>query len=572
MPACDIASETLSKLRARLRSQYRPLPSPYPAYVLLLSVSDGDRRAEVRSVTGSSFESVWQKALSALRAMNGEREGLPRWLRIDWPLVVTQSNWASLKRLLGRTKRNYFRLGLSLDEGFGQAFLEQELNANAVFYGGNKIDTAVLNEKNFGVCFAARFRGQEPPRFDDAQSLFLFSSTGLFVEDNEIHDLNPTGLDAGRRAVTELDEEVLRGLIESSSNYLSQQVKPDGTFVYGHHPCFDRRIDAYNTLRHASTTYAMIEAYEVTGDPALRGAIERSLKRLTGHLIQKTNLPDGTPAAFLTEANQEIKLGGNAVALLALAKHATVFDDRSNTELMTALAEGILFLQDRQTGAFRHVIGFPDLATREAYRTIYYEGEATFALMRFYELTGDPKWLDAVELSVRRFIAEDYTRHHDHWLAYCINELTRHRPEEDYFRFAIGNVSGYLDFVADRITTFPTLLELMMATDQTLRRLSAIPEQHHVLEALDLDHFEEALEKRARYLLNGHFWPEYAMFMRNPQRILGSFFIRHHAFRVRIDDVEHYLSGLIAYRRHAAERRAKPLSELFGQRVPAVAH
>jgi hypothetical protein len=48
--------------------------------------------------------------------------------------------------------------------------------------------------------------------------------------------------------------------VRDSALYLADQVGDDGRFVYGNLPCFDRRIDTYNALRHASSTYAMIEA------------------------------------------------------------------------------------------------------------------------------------------------------------------------------------------------------------------------------------------------------------------------------------------------------------------------
>ena len=560
----------LSRLRDLVRKSVKRLPAPYPSHALFLSVSDGDRRAKVVGGTGPDFDTAWDKAAASLvRVM--ETDGLKgRWLRVDWVDEVRPLRWKDLKGVLAGIKRNYFRFGIALDRNLETAFLEQELNANAMLYGGNTVYSATLNPNNFNLYARSKYRQLPAINFADDGNVYVFTSGGAFCAENgEVFALNGSGPNASRRRIDKLTEDDVLDLIRTSSNYLAGEVQEDGRFIYGYHPCFDRRIASYNVLRHASTTYSMIEAWEVTRDEQLKAAIDRSLGCIQRELVRDTTLPDGSQAAFLVEANGEVKLGGNAVTILALAKYSAVTGTTHLLPLAERLAAGIRFMQDKETGGFVHVLNFADLSVKDAFRTIYYDGEAAFGLMRLYELTRNPALIETVEKAFEHFIAAEHWRHHDHWLSYCVNELTRYRPDERYFRFGIQNFATYLDFVIERITTFPTLLELMMAAEQMLTRIAESDHLKHLLAAVDIEKFYRALDVRAHYLLNGHFWPELAMYYRNPNRIVGSFFIRHHAFRVRIDDVEHYLSGFVAYRNFLLRGGESPKLKSLPQPKPA---
>ncbi|MBC8718519.1 YheC/YheD family protein [Ochrobactrum sp. Marseille-Q0166] len=569
-----MVSEKLQDMIARvhqsLLADIQSLKGNSPEFILFLSFTDMKTRATTFCTTASSFEDCWKAAIKNFERQVIENNIEVRSLRIDWVDHIEELSKADLEAQLKNIKRNYFRFGISLDPMFEQAFLETELNGNAMLYGGPSIVHAIINEANFNR-YGKRQRGFSDISVADVEQFHIFSAQGVFVNDEDefIHKLPGAGPNAGRRTIETLAVTDIDGLIARGSTFLASQIREDGRFIYGWHPCFDKEIGAYNTLRHTSTLYAMLEAWEVTQDNALKTVIEKGLAYLTEQLIKTVN-HNGSELAFLTEENGEIKLGGNAVCLLALVKYSELTGNKQYLPLLEKIALGILHMQDEATGKFSHVLTYPSLRVKAPFRIIYYDGEAAFGLMRLYSLTHDERWLNAVEKAFGYFIEADHWKAHDHWLSYAVNELTRYRPERKYYEFGIRNFADYLDFVTNRITTFPTLLELMMAAQQMVVRIQADPALSGLLNDVDLKQFYFALERRAHHLLNGHFWPELAMFYANPARISGSFFIRHHAFRVRIDDVEHYLSGFVAYRKYRLAQQKSEEHQRFLQAAPTL--
>ena len=557
----------------------------------VLSVSDGHKKA--KTVTFIVYDLVQIHAANSVNSVANFERIIPlisahidklsskfaapiTWLRLEWLHQASSTTWLSLQQSLKEFKRNYYRSGIAFT-GIREPWLlltEMELNANACLYKGNTIPCAEVNTNNLTTYVRARHGSSQIPNFSDDLLVISFNTAGIFIDGDtgECYDLDIQPRFKGHRKLLPLSVDTTQPIIERSTQYLSRQVQPSGQYIYGQFPCFGRTIDTYNSLRHASSTYALIEGYEACRNfeslntleyigssniestsalPAkltlaqMQCNIDNAMSYLVHELIQTYD-----DKAYVIDTGGEIKLGANAVAILAIVKYLQVFADTPFTDeygaLANKLALGIVAMQ-QEDGSFVHVLHSKDLTLKAKNRIIYYDGEAAFALMRLYGLTKDERWLNCVTCAFDYFIEAKHYEAHDHWLSYCSNELVIYKPEKKYFQFAVNNIAGYTDFIKNRITTFPTLLELSMAFHNMLLKLDEHPEFHDVLDSFDIQGFYQALHARANHLINGFFFPEMAMFFKAPQTILHSFFIRHHSFRVRIDDVEHYLSGLIAY-------------------------
>jgi len=155
--------------------------------------------------------------------------------------------------------------------------------------------------------------------------------------------------------------------------------------------------------------------------------------------------------------------------------------------------------------------------------------------------------MEAAKIGVENFIAKNYVVYRDHWVAYALNEITKYIPDPRYFEFAMRNVAENLGGIYKRETSFHTYLELLMISWQTYERWLESGVEVPYMDTFDVEDFAKTIYKRARHMLNGFFYPELAMYMKQPEQVVDGFMVRHHSFRTRIDDIQHFIGGYYYY-------------------------
>ena len=508
-------------------------PAGTAGYAVFFSACDGTRRADVYHGTGDTIKAAWNEAAKQTERAVSKQDMALRWLKVDLVYLSERVSAAELSKALKSSRQEFFRYGLAFDYDYQTALLEAELNGAKIYdYENNGIDLDYLNR------YLEKAGRDTLAQLPDTYTLFQCFGW-LCDEDDIVYALNSSGLDYGRRAET-VDAERAKELILNASDFLERQVNEDGSFVYGIYPRFDNDIENYNIVRHASTVWSLLCRYRLAPDAGLAEKIDKTFDYLLTQLVY-----DSRGRAYLYEEKaDEIKLGGCGMAVVAMTEYMDVFENKKFQEECEALGEGILYMMDRESGKFYHVLN-GDFSPKEEMRTVYYDGEATFALSRLYSLTGDQKWLDAAQRAVEHFIDADYTQYKDHWVAYSMNEITKHIPDNlRYYIFAMENAQVNLETIRDRDTTYHTYLELLMATFEVYDRMT---ENGISMPSFNMDAFLDTIATRVNRQLNGYFYPEYAMYMANPQRILNTFMVRHDGYRVRIDDVQHNIGGYYLY-------------------------
>jgi hypothetical protein len=234
--------------------------------------------------------------------------------------------------------------------------------------------------------------------------------------------------------------ERLLSAVRLGADYLARVLNADGRYVYLYHPLDDRDDRQYGWLRHAGTTYALLEAYEEFGTPAYLEKSERALQYLTLHLHD--DAPSQGKYAIDTNDEEQQKVGGAGLALLAFAKHAAVTGSRDRLDTMRALARFIM-KQQYEDGHFRANADLESEAGKKLKREpVYYPGEAALALLRLYAVDPQQGYVDTARraadwvVRVRDASASDDDQEHDHWMSYALNELYRLTHDGAYVEHA----------------------------------------------------------------------------------------------------------------------------------------
>lgn len=507
--------------------------------ICFISLADGKGGRKVASGAGQGLSEALDQALRNL-----QQDPLAK--RFKWVKLDLVKGAQMLKNLDFEQPLPFDSslFGLAVDGQLDKALLPEELSVLQAERTGK-----VSPEKANALLKETRVAPVAAEIERRASSFAVFRTISAFSD-----GMSAWPLFRGNRPWQTYTEKDIEQSLAWAGKFLARSVRKDGSFVYQYDPLLDREGQEYNILRHAGTVYAMLELYRKNRDPELLRAAEKAL----GYLIRqvKEGTVRGRAVKFVVERG-EVKLGGNALAVLALAEYERATSDRRYRTEMEGLGEWMLATQAPDGRFTIHKQGYPDGKVSK-FQSEYYPGEAVFALARVYGLTGERKWLDAADAGARYQLKvfsrlEDSKLPHDHWLLYGLNEVHRKRPRPEFLegamRFARVIIQAQHTQANQSQPDWDGGYYKPPRSAPTATRMEGLNSAYALARDFGTKEgakrIREAVRRGTGFLLRIQVGPEVAMYCKNPEKSLGGFRESLDRPTIRIDYVQHSISAMI---------------------------
>lgn len=532
--------------------------------LIIVSWGEFDNRGQVNEIYGETHENVWSDFLAYY---NEKKLDQKSYFRVDILTKEKLVSYEELKEVIGRIKRNnYGDFNFRVVGKKQRSFLMEELTGNAILKPskkhrvGRNLPELSINEQNYRGYVKRKYGERDSDlSYLEQAVIYIFETQAFYFEADQAYSLKDYGNGNRVRAITYSNlAEMTNLVIHHGTDYLKNQLTSSGQFIYGYFPCYDQEIKGYNSVRHFSSLYALCEAAQYLKAESVYSDLSKGI--LWGIQQLTSTIHGYTMVGEPLNTSIEYKLGAQATAILAIAKYAEVTGD---TQFNSFLKKLIMSVEDKfmtKDNRTIHVLN-EDLSIKETFRIVYYDGEILFALLRAYGIFREEKILRTCEALMKQFIENDYQKYHDHWLSYATNEFLKYQEKQEYYRFGLNNALGNIRFIDKRDTAYPTMLELLVAASKMVDKLAVSEMKPMIFQKEEeflavKDRINAVMKKRVQHELStGVMFPEFAQFFKKPSKISYGFFARHDRFRMRIDDAEHFLSGLINFRLHEMEEK-----------------
>ncbi|MBI4348759.1 MAG: hypothetical protein HY553_18110 [Elusimicrobia bacterium] len=385
----------------------------------------------------------------------------------------------------------------------------------------------------------------------DAAPKIVFRSSAVFLSDAGLYPVF-----RGHRHAAPITQADAHAAVNASAAYLRRAVGADGRLLYAYDPVRGVTTDSYSLARHAGSVLPLLELKEGKPDAESLAAVRRAL----AWLVRRAQACPRGEGLCLVDGGT-VSTGANALAVIALARTLRLSPDPALNETMKRLGQWLL---DAQTplGDFHHKVESTGGNVRP-FRSPFYSGQALLALVELHLADRDPRWLDAADRALT-FLRDGRDRKlnraallHDHWLLQGLDALQRVRPRPENVAYALrladAIVSGQNDAPTDPQDWkggWGRPPRSVPAATRSIGLCSAYRLARDFEAREHAPRIRASLERALSFQLQTQFGPESAMYLKDPQRVVGAFRRSLDVWEVRTDYQQHNLAGLLCWLRN----------------------